>query len=125
MKGDVIPLAGQVLVRLMPYEFWNPAGLIIPDIATIDERGERVRPRKALVIAIGAWRKTKQGFAILPDFQVGQRVLVSEYLGTKLRRGFSEHLRLCRIDDVLAVLEETLEAPKVVDAPPAPVRQVA
>lgn len=70
---------------------------------------EKARPRKGVVIAIGAWRKTKQGFAILPDFQPGDTVLVSEYLGTKMTRNIGEQYRLCRIDDVLAVLTENGE----------------
>jgi len=110
MKGDLKPLRGQVLVRLIPHDLFTKGGLLLPEIATFNERGEKQLPRKAIVVAIGAWRQTKQGFHILPDFHVGQRVLISEYFGTKLTRGFSEHLRLCRIDDVLAVLEEELSA---------------
>lgn len=78
---------------------------MLPDGYTGNERGEKALPRKALVMAIGPWRKTKQGFAVLPDIKIGDRVLASEYLGTKLTRNIGENLRLCRIDDVLAVLE--------------------
>ena len=105
------PLRGQVLVRLLPLEYQRAGKLHLPDIAVANERGQKTLPRKAIVIAIGQWRTTKQGLSILPDFHPGQRVLVSEYFGTKLTRNFGEEYRLCRIDDVLAVLEETLEAP--------------
>ncbi len=109
----VKPLKGQVLVRLFPHELSTRGGLILPDIALFNERGEKQLPRKAIVVAVGQWRQTNQGYSILPDFAPGQRVLVSEYFGTKLTRNMGEEYRLCRIDDVLAVLEEELTAPPV------------
>lgn len=104
----VRPLNGQVLVRLLRPEYQTHGGLVLPDIALFSPSGEKQRPRKAIVIAVGAWRTTKQGLSILPDFHPGQRVLVSEYFGTKLTRNIGEEYRLCRIDDVLAVLESSL-----------------
>lgn len=101
---NVRPLTGQVLVRILPDEY---EGLIFHD-PTLAERGEKSPPRKAVVLAVGPWRKTKQGFSVLPDIHVGQRVLVSEYVGTKLTRNLGENLRLMRVEDVLAVYEETL-----------------
>lgn len=67
-------------------------------------RGEKVRPRNGVVVEIGPWRKTKSGFAILPDIKLGDTVIISEYLTTKLNRGIGENLRLCKVDDVLALL---------------------
>ena len=107
---QIRPMTGQVLVRLLPPDHWASALLIIPETAQLAPKGEKAYPRKAKVIAIGPWRKTKQGFAVLPDFQPGQKVIVSEYLGTKLSRNMGENFRLCRIDDVLAVCEEATPA---------------
>ena len=107
---NIKPLKNQVLVRLLPREAFTDSGLVLPDIAQESPKGEKRKPRKALVVAIGNWRTTKQGFSILPDFHVGQRVLINTYAGTALDRGISEHLRLCRIDDVLAVCEEATPA---------------
>lgn len=104
MEIKIKPLTGQVLVRLLPPDFWNPTGLLIPESAQVAPQGEKAYPRKAVVVEIGPWRKTKQGFAILPDFHPGQTVVVNEYLGTKLTRNIGEQYRLCRIDDVLASL---------------------
>ena len=106
---EIKPLTGQVLLRLLPTEAFSDGGLMLPDIYTGNEPGKKALPRKALVIAIGPWKKTKQGFALLPEIKVGEQVLVSEYLGTKLTRNIGENLRLCRIDDVLAILEETCD----------------
>ena len=99
---NIKPLKNQVLVKLLPHEY---EGLIFHDP---DFKDEKAAPRKGVVVAIGQWRTTKQGFSILPDFHVGQRVIVNEYLGTKLTRDIGENYRLCRIDDVLAVCETTL-----------------
>lgn len=108
MNGTAIkPLRGQCLIRLLPPDNTTHGGLHLPDIATESGRGEKAFPRKGLVVAVGPWRQTKQGFHVLPDFQPGQRVLVSEYLGTKLTRSIGDQLRLCRIDDVLAVLDDS------------------
>jgi chaperonin GroES len=107
---QIRPMQGQVLVRLMPPDYWNPVGLHIPESAQLAPRGEKAYPRKASVVAIGPWRKTKQGYAVLPDFHPGQTVICNEYLGTKLTRNIGEQYRLCRIDDVLAVCEETQPA---------------
>lgn len=103
---EIRPLTGQVLIRLLPQDTFTDGGLVLPDVAKESPQGKKRQPRKGLVIAVGKWRKTKQGFSILPEIHAGQRVLVSEYLGTKLTRHIGEHLRLCRIDDVLAILTE-------------------
>lgn len=105
---NIKPLTNQVLIRLLPPDYNTPGGLVLPDIAADTPHGEKSAPRKGVVMAIGPWRKTEHGFSILPDFHVGQRVLVSEYSGTKLTRNIGENLRLCRVDDVLAVVEEEL-----------------
>lgn len=104
------PFRGQVLVRLLPHDLTTTGGLHIPDVAMLSASGEKEFPRKAVVLAVGEWRKTKQGLSILPDFHPGQRVLVSDYDGTKLTRNIGEEFRICRVDDVLALLEEELTA---------------
>jgi chaperonin GroES len=105
------PLTGQALIRLLPPDEKTDGGLFLPDIAQDSPQGEKAKPRRGLVIAIGPWRTTKDGFAILPDFQPGDTVLLSEYLGTKLTRAIGESLRLCRVDDVLAVLTNGSKGP--------------
>ena len=81
--------------------------MFLPDCAFDTPRGERAKPVEALVVNVGPWRKTKQGFAVLPDFKPGDRVLVGAYQGTKLTRDLGENLRLCNVGDVLAVIDET------------------
>lgn len=103
------PLKNQVLISLLPPESKTAAGLFLPDCAQLAPAFEKAWPRKGTVLAIGPWRTTKAGFAILPDFKPGDTVLVNEYLGTKLTRNIGEQYRLCRVDDVLAVLTENGE----------------
>jgi chaperonin GroES len=91
---------------LLPPDKATLSGLLLPDVAQDNPRGEKARPRKGLVIACGPWKTTKQGFSVLPDFRPGDTVLLSEYIGTKLTRAIGENLRLCRVNDVLAVLSE-------------------
>lgn len=98
------PLTGQVCVQLSPPDEKTNGGLFLPH-AVHRGPGEKADPRKGVVISVGPWRKTKKGFAILPDFKPGDTVLVNEYLATKLTRAIGENLRLCRVDDVLAVVD--------------------
>ena len=100
------PMTNQVLVRALPPDTQTDSGIVLPDIAQGSTRGEKAAPIKAIVIAVGHWRTTRAGLSILPDFQPGQTVLVSEYAGTKLTRNIGENLKLCRVDDVIAVLTE-------------------
>lgn len=97
------PLKNQVLISLLPLEA-NAGSIFLPDVAREDPLGQKHRPRKGVVVAIGEWRKTKAGFAILPDFQPGDTVLISDYSGAKLTRNIGENYRLCRVEDVLAVV---------------------
>jgi chaperonin GroES len=99
------PLTAQVLVEVLPPETKTDGGLFIPDVAQKSPRGEKTKPFKALVVAIGPWRKTKQGFAVLPDFGIGHTVLCTPYAGQAVSRNIGERYQLVKSDDVLAVVE--------------------
>lgn len=99
------PLPGQVLVRALPPEDKTYGGLFLPDIAHDPAVGDKAKPFKALVLAIGPWKKTKQGFGILPEFGIGHTVLCTPYAGVKLGRHLGERMQLVRSEDVLAVVE--------------------
>ena len=105
--GLIRPLRGQCLVRLLPHDY-RKGSLTLPDKYFEIGWDGKSFPRKAMVVAIGAWRTTKDGLSILPDFQPGQRVLVSTYLGTKLTREIGANYMLVRVDDVLATLTEEI-----------------
>jgi chaperonin GroES len=98
------PLTGQCLIELEPEETITHSGIALPT-AIQKDAGGKFLPRIGKVIAVGPWKRTKQGFSVLPDFKPGERVLVGEYFGTKLTRNVSENYRLCMVDHVLAIVE--------------------
>lgn len=106
----VRPLSNQVFVRIAPKERNSIGGLILPDALRLFAT-EKKPPVRATVISVGGWRKTKAGLSILPDISPGQMVLVDGYNGLKCVLGVNDEYRLCSIDDVLAIVEETLDAP--------------
>lgn len=97
---NIKPLPGQCLLRILPHESVTASGLHLPDIAHTRLQGEKQKPDVALVIAVN-FKRTKNGFAILPDFAPGDKVLANFYSGTNLNRTIGEHLRLCSVDSVL------------------------
>ncbi len=102
-------MKGQVLLKILPANYTG-SGIELPDLATMEMNGTKRFPAKAEVIATGIWKTTKQGYHVLPDFMPGQTVIVSHYVGSKLTRNLGENLRLCRVDDILAVLTEPGQA---------------
>jgi co-chaperonin GroES (HSP10) len=103
------PLCGQILVELLPNDERSSGGIFIPSNAPDHERGEKSKPFRALVCEVGPWKKTRQGFALIPEIQVGQTVLATPYCGAKLSHSVSNRLLLIRQDDVLAVIENAAE----------------
>lgn len=101
------PLTGHVLVEVLPPDDKTTGGLWLPDIAHDPARGEKARAFKAVVVEMGPWKKTTNGYGILPRFGVGTRVLCSPYSGQPLSHNISDRLQLVRSDDVIAVLETT------------------
>lgn len=102
--SSIRPLTGQVLIEVLPPDDKTHGGLFLPDIAHDRIQGEKAKPCKGRVVAIGPWRKTKTGFAILPDFWIGALVVFTPYAGVKVGKHLGERHQLVRIDDVLAVL---------------------
>lgn len=103
------PLTGQVLVRVLKPDYRTETGLYIPDIAQGASRGEKQQPFKAVVIALGPWKKNKKGYGFLPDFGVGQTVICTPYSGQKLSWDVSGVYQLVRSEDVLAKVELELQ----------------
>lgn len=107
------PLTGQVLVEELSFDNITTSGLVLPDIAADRTQGQKERPRKGRVLALGKWKQTKTGKYLLPEIKVGDLVLLNYYVGQKLTRNVSDKLFLVRFEDVLAVLD-TVPAPSQV-----------
>lgn len=103
--ANIKPLTGQILVKVLPPDPTTAGGLVLPDIAHDTPRGEKAKAFKALVVAMGPWKRTKQGYGILPDFGLNAVVLCTPYRGTKLGRTLGERLQMVNFEDVLAVVE--------------------
>lgn len=104
------PLTGQVLVIILPDDSEHN-GILLPDGASIQEPKEqdplqRRQWRKGIVREIGPWRRTKNGFGILPPFGIGATVIIPETSGQKLNLESNANMRLVKSDDVIAVLRD-------------------
>ncbi len=91
------PLYDRVLVKRIEAEEKTAGGLIIPDNA-------KEKPQEALVVAVGAGRRTDDGTARPMSLQAGDRVLFGKYTGDEVKLDGEEHIIL-REEDVLAVIE--------------------
>lgn len=98
------PLTNQVLIEVIPADATTHGGIVIPEDIREGSKDEKKHVVKAIVVAIGAWRKTKQGFAVLPEFAIGDTVLCSPYRGVKMTRNIGERYQLVKTQDILAVL---------------------
>ena len=113
---NVRPLTGQALIQLLPPERESAGGIVFPqrhrsaeekqEAARKDPESMKEPPGQGIVVAIGPWRRSPNGYGILPDFGVGARVVIGAYSGQQLRRGIGERLKLVNCDDVLAVIQE-------------------
>lgn len=94
------PLEDRIVVRMIKPEERTVGGLVIPELKS---KG----PRRGEVIAVGSGRR-EGGEVVPPAVQVGDRVLVDEFVGTEVELN-GETLRVLDARQVLAVVE-TVEA---------------
>lgn len=108
---SVRPLTGQVLLRVLPSETVSAGGIVIPEhTLSPEEHQERNHhpdppgPVTAQVVAVGPWKRLRNGLALIPPISPNSKVLIRPGCGQQLSRGVNEQLRLVKVDDVLAVL---------------------
>lgn len=102
------PLQGQVLIFLLPRDE-KIGEIYIPETAndgkvTHEDISIRRPSRKAVIKEIGPWKKVKSGHALLPEFKIGDTVVLNDYVGTSLDLDGTKNLRLVNFDDILGVL---------------------
>lgn len=90
------PFTGMVLVELCKPEKQTNGGLFLPD-------PKKPKLETAIVRRIGPWRKTKQGLAIVPEFHIGDTVVIANESGVKLRGDPAQMLKIVSVDKVRAV----------------------
>ncbi|MDR1528287.1 MAG: co-chaperone GroES [Puniceicoccales bacterium] len=94
-KTKIKPLGNRVLVKKIEEQEQIKGGIIIPDAA-------KEASQEAEVIALGSGRND-EGKVLEFEVKVGDRVLISKYGGTEVKRD-KETLVVLRQDDILAVL---------------------
>ncbi|MEN0057764.1 MAG: co-chaperone GroES [Bdellovibrio sp.] len=94
----VTPLDDRLVVRLSGVEKRTPGGLYIPDTVA-DVSGNL----EGLVVAVGRGHLNKKGHTRPMDVQVGDRVVFSEYAGSKIKIQ-NEELIILREGDVMGVV---------------------
>ncbi|MDR1595731.1 MAG: co-chaperone GroES [Puniceicoccales bacterium] len=95
MKTDIKPVGNRVLVKKIEEKEQIKGGIIIPDAA-------KEASQEAEVVALGSGRND-EGKVLEFEVKVGDRVLISKYGGTEVKRG-DDTLVVLRHDDILAIL---------------------
>jgi chaperonin GroES len=98
LSGFVTPLDDRVMVQLTGAEKMTAGGLYIPDTVA-DVSGNL----QGFVVSVGRGHRNKKGHVRPMDLKVGDKVLFSEYAGSKLKVQDQDVLIL-RESDVLGVV---------------------
>lgn len=106
------PLTGQVLVEVLPRESVSAGGIAFPDEVPLSPEAvqaghrhpEPPRPWTCVVREIGPWPKAKNGLAMLPEFQRGQKVVIGRHAGIEMERGVGQNYRMIRYDQILGII---------------------
>ncbi len=119
LMRPVRPLRGQVFLEMVPPEQFSDGGIFIPEIARQDPMTEfgraklvmpRGQPVTGYVRAIGPWPVVKKGkhkgFQIMPEFRIGDLVVVPAGAGQALSDGFGHGFKMVDQRVVLAIIPE-------------------
>ena len=92
------PLNDRILVKRTDAEQTSAGGIIIPDSA-------KEKPQEAIVVAVGAGKRLKDGSRRTPVVSEGDRILFGKYSGDEIKLDGEKHLIL-REDEVLAIIND-------------------
>ncbi|UOF00912.1 co-chaperone GroES [Bdellovibrio reynosensis] len=98
LSGFVTPLDDRLMVQVSGTEKMTAGGLYIPDTVS-DVSGNL----EGYVVAVGRGHMNKKGHILAMDVVVGDRVVFSEYAGSKIKIQ-NEDLIILRESDVLGVV---------------------
>ena len=90
------PLADRVVIQMTESEETTKSGIVIPGSA-------QEKPQVAVVTAVGPGGVV-DGKEIVMEVKVGDKVLISQYAGTKVKLDGKENI-IVRQSDILAVVE--------------------
>ena len=90
------PLADRVVIQMTESEETTKSGIVLPGSA-------QEKPQVAVVTAVGPGGVV-DGKEIVMEVKVGDKVLISQYAGTKVKLDGIENI-IVRQSDILAVVE--------------------
>ena len=90
------PLADRVVIQMTESEETTKSGIVLPGSA-------QEKPQVAVVTAVGPGGVV-DGKEIVMEVKVGDKVLISQYAGTKVKLDGVENI-IVRQSDILAVVE--------------------
>lgn len=100
LSGFVTPLDDRLIVQVSGAEKMTAGGLYIPDTVA-DVSGNL----EGYVVAVGRGHMNKKGHILKMDVAVGDRIVFSEYAGSKIKIQ-NEDLLILRESDVLGVVSK-------------------
>lgn len=92
------PLHDRIIIKRIDQETKTQSGIVLPESAA-------EKPDQGEVIAVGPGRRDNDGKRIVPDIQVGERVLFGKYAGQAVKVDGAELLVL-REEDIVAVVSQ-------------------
>ncbi|MGN0378484.1 MAG: co-chaperone GroES [Butyrivibrio sp.] len=92
----LVPLGDRVVLKQIIAEETTKSGIVLPGQA-------KEKPQQAEVVAVGPG-KTEDGKEVKMEVSVGQKVIFSEYAGTKVKLDDEEYI-VVKQSDILAVIE--------------------
>ena len=90
------PLADRIVAKVVAREAMTTSGIMLPD--TIKDK-----PTRAIVVAVGAGRRTEDGVRLPLDVQAGDEILFARYGGTEFTLD-GEELLILSEKDILAIV---------------------
>jgi chaperonin GroES len=94
---ELNPLHDRVVIRVLDSEDRSPGGIVIPDNA-------KEKPTTGEVLALGPGRITEDGITIPMSVKKGDRVLIGQYAGQKVKVS-GEEVTILREEEILATIE--------------------
>ena len=92
----LVPLSDRVVLKQIEAEETTKSGIVLPGSA-------QEKPQMANVIAVGPGAKV-DGVVVPCEVKVGDKVIYSQYAGTKAKLDSEEYI-IVRESDILAVVE--------------------
>ena len=94
-KAKLTPIGDRVVVKPEPEEVKTRSGIVLPDSA-------KEKPQEGTVIAVGSGRVLDNGQKVLPEVNIGNKIIYSKYGGTEVKIDEEEYIILSE-KDILAI----------------------